>query len=141
MAELFGGMNNRVRMLLNVDDTVLSNDMIGSYEFSETAKRYIDSLVNRNTLTTEEQGLKESCYVYQTCLYLLPTIQNNSIKVEQTTHSKTEYMANDKEQLKESIRDRLCQCLLLLDVNISTATTNLSISNPESKYEGDYYHI
>lgn len=141
MEELFEGFCSRVRTLIGVSESEITDDTINSFEFSGMAKKYIDDLVTKTDLTADEMTLKESCYVYQTALYLLPTLKSNSIKVKQTTNAKIEYTGDTKEYLIETIKDRLCQCLILLDVSFSKNINKLSISNEETGYEGSYYHI
>lgn len=141
MAELFEDFNSRVRTLIGANETLVTDTMIESFEFSGMAKKHIDDLVTKTELTADETSIKESCYVYQTALYILPTIQSNFIKVKQTTNAKIEYSGDTKEYLIETIKDRLCQCLVLLDVTALTSVNNFSISNDDTGYEGSYYHI
>lgn len=141
MAELFDGFNSRVRMLLGTNETLVTDAMLESFEFSGMATKYIDSLVTKTDLSETEIELKNSCYVYQTALYILPTLQSNSIKVKQTTNAKIEYSQNTKQNLTETIKDRLCQCLISLDVSFATSINNFSISNEDTGYGGSYFHI
>lgn len=141
MAELFDGFNSRVRTLIGASESQLSDTTIESFEISGIAKKYIDSLVVETDLTDEEQTIKESCYVYQTALYSLPTINNNSIKVRQTTNAKIEYSSSSNDELIEKIKDRLCQCLIMLGANSFTGITQFAITNDNTGYEGSYFHI
>jgi hypothetical protein len=141
VAEIFEGMNNRVRMILNMSPEQLPNEKIESFDFGGIAKITIDNIVDKPTLTQEEQELINSCYVYQTCLNILPTLTYNSIKVQQTTHAKIEYKDVPINEMTETIKDRLNQCLIMLECNVGYSSTIFTISNPESRYEGEIYHI
>lgn len=141
LAEIFNGMNNRIRLLLNVDNSILTNDMIESFNFAGIAKIKIDRIIKLANPTTEQNDIINSCYVYQTALNAIQIIYNDTIKSEKTVHSKVKYNTLKKLQLFETISDRLNQLLIMFDVGIKTQKlTVFSTSNTDNKYEGDVYH-
>lgn len=136
--ELFDGFCNRVRSLLDKDKDQLTDDKINSYDISTVAKKYIDNYVGIDEPTDDQQEQINSCYVYKTCLNIIPSLTENKVKLVQTSHAKREYFSNSLDRLEEYISELMSNTLLLLKGDNTTIDTDyfFNISNEDERYVG-----
>lgn len=138
------GFYDRVRSILGIQNDILSDATISLYEYSGLAKILIDKKVGDTSgYTSEQVDILNCCYVYETALMCLPLIiGEKDVKLEQTTHAKTEYFKNSINDLAITISERLSTFLALLGVGGTSASrTIFEISNESDRYEGETYHI
>ncbi len=112
---------NRVRALLNVSETSLSDALIDFPEKAPTATVFIKSVVSDweeyQKQETEEQIAKftifQSCIVYQTAIYFYRYVKENSVKTRETPDIKIEYSTSTDDcyimPLQETLSDLLLQ--------------------------------
>lgn len=138
---MFEGFEDRVRIMFNADVQMLPDSTINSIEFAGLARKQVDKYVEGIANIDEE--LLNSCYVYQTAIFILPILSNDKIKSMQTTHAKIEYNSEQKtDKMLEILSERLCKCLILMGVEISNSSTSIfDITNSESRYAGSVTHL
>jgi len=106
--------HNRIRTILSVDELDLSTEIIDYPEYNNLAERSVKLKVpNWESLAEDERLIFESCILYKTAELLIPycLATANSVKVEQTTHSKIEYFQTNAQDKYLSIRDTLDELL------------------------------
>lgn len=136
----------RVRTMLGYDESIVPDNVILRYEYSGVAKKYVDDRLkpyNFETLTDEQYELLNCCYIVRTAIEVLPTISaENNVKLEQTTHSKTEYFKNGNDDLLEKLSEKFSYFFNLLTLDESTYSVSaFRITNETERYEGMNYHI
>ena len=138
----------RVRVMLGSTESVAPDSLILSYEYSGIAKRYVDDKLSSYTFeeefTDEQIELLNCCYICRTAIEIAPIISNeNNIKLEQTTHSKTEYFKNSADDLLERLSEKFAYYfnLLTIDETIPQGFTTFAISNENLRYEGSDYNV
>lgn len=83
---------DRVRAILNIDESALSNEIIDYPEFSKQAEMMVkDKIKDWESFQSESLELLsfESAIIYQTAILLYPQVRIEN-KVEQTTNAKIE---------------------------------------------------
>ena len=138
----------RVRTFLGYDEAIAPDNVILRYEFSGVAKRYVDEKLSAYTfeegMTDEQIELLNCCYIVRTAIEVLPSIAKESnVKLEQTTHSKTEYFESSKDDLLERLSERFSYYfnLLTLEEISASGITMFTVSNETKRYEGSDYNI
>lgn len=132
---------DRVRAVLNADNSSLSDEVINSYEFRDFAELSVKAAVPtwEDILAEESERLDlfKSCIVIKTALTSLPSLRRGDRKVEQTTNSKVEYFDNSA---FDSLAEQLEQRLELLYGQLNGAEvpsfSAVQMSNPNKKYFG-----
>jgi len=134
---------NRVRTVLGVDAAVLENQTIDRFEYSGIAKMYVDEKISSAAgFTTEQTEILNCCYIYKTAIELLPILKGEKdVKLEQTTHSKTEYFKNSFDDILDILSEKLSTYLNMLGYSSEYTPTIFTTSNTDDVYEGDTYHI
>lgn len=134
---------NRVRNILSTTEEEIPDETIDRYEYSGTAKNFVnDKLSDTSGYTSEQKEILYCCYIYRTAIELLPlTKSEKDVKLEQTTHSKTEYFKNSYDDTLDMLSEKLSTYLSLLGYSSGYTPTIFTTSNTDDVYEGDTYHI
>lgn len=132
---------DRVRAVLNADNSSLSDEVINSYEFRDFAELSVKAAVPtwEDILVEEGEklGLLKSCIVLKTALTSLPSLRRGDRKVEQTTNSRVEYFDNSAfDSLAEQLEQRLELLYGQLNGAEIPAFSAVEMSNPNKKYFG-----
>lgn len=133
----------RVRSILGTDANIISDSVIGRFEYSGISKIYVDEKVGDiSTFTAEQTEILTCCYIYKTAIELLPLLKDEKdVKLEQTTHSKTEYFKNNFDDMLDILSEKLSTYLNMLGYSSGYSPTVFTTSNTDDVYEGDVYHI
>lgn len=135
------GFPDRVRAVLNTDSTLLSDEVINSYEFKGYAELSVKTAVPQweeiLAESGERRGILESCLVLKTAITALPSLRRGDRKVEQTTNSKVEYFDNSAlDSLSEQLEIRLEALYEQLNGSSESSFAAVEMSNPHKKYFG-----
>jgi hypothetical protein len=111
---------DRIRNILSVTESDISNTAIDYPEYFPTAERWCQNTVpNYAELTDTKKVQYESLVLYKTAQRLIPYCQSSvwNIQKEKTTHAEVDYFSSNYEIIIANIKDNINELLseLLMD--------------------------
>lgn len=110
-------LEDRVRRVLCAGKDDLPDSLIQQYEYAGAAEEQMKARFPQwRTFSAEKEKVFEVCVVYRTAELLLPVCEfsADNIKSEKTTHTSTEYFANNAAGKQKRVHEALQEYMGML---------------------------